>query len=144
LLTKSLDKEWLEQFNLIVNLETEINRINASHTLNIGLLRPDKLPLEADKQLILFRIIQEALQNAVRHSGANKISISIEVRSGIIDMSIKDNGKGFISDGNTTGMGIRNMKHRAALLKGSVEWGSTKEGSSVLISVPINERPNEN
>ena len=71
LLTRSLDKEWLEQFSLLDNLATEINRINAAHILKISLDQPDKLPLETDSQLMLFRIVQEALQNAVRCTSSN-------------------------------------------------------------------------
>jgi signal transduction histidine kinase len=138
-LTKSLDKEWLEQFNLVANLETEINRINASHLLNILLKAPEKLPLEADKQLMLFRIIQEALQNTVRHSGASEINIQFSTRNEMIDMSISDNGRGFATGNVTSGLGMRNMKHRTGLLKGSINWTSSEEGSSVHISIPINE-----
>ena len=142
-LTKSLDKEWLERFNLIANLETEINRLNAAQTLKILLETPAKLPLEADKQLMLFRIIQEALQNAVRHSGAPEIRILIITEAGLIQVNISDNGRGF-SAAEKPGLGMRNMKHRAGLLKGNISWHSTAEGSSVQITIPINKQDHEN
>ena len=71
-LSKSLDKEWLAQFDLIDNLATEINRINAGLILEIHFSHPGKLSLTVEKQIILFRIIQEALQNAIKHSEAQK------------------------------------------------------------------------
>lgn len=144
LLTKSMDKEWLEQFNLIANLETEVNRINTSQMLNIKLDTPNKLPLQTDKQLMLFRIIQEALQNAVRHANASTIEVVINIDYQNVNTLIIDNGRGFTVDVNTTGLGMRNMKYRTELLKGNIIWTSTAQGSTVNISIPLTEQNNEN
>jgi signal transduction histidine kinase len=69
-LSKSLNREWLQQFNFIENLEGEINRINAAKSLQIHLFRPPALSLKADEQIILFRIVQEILQNSIKHAQA--------------------------------------------------------------------------
>ncbi|RYD87748.1 MAG: hypothetical protein EOP50_20265, partial [Sphingobacteriales bacterium] len=66
--SKSLDKQWLEQFHLVANLQAEINRINAGRELEARLEVHNALDLPADKQIILFRIVQEAMQNAVKHA----------------------------------------------------------------------------
>jgi signal transduction histidine kinase len=144
LLTKSMDKEWLEKFNLIANLVTEVNRINASQMLNIRLRTLSRLFLETDKQLMLFRIIQEALQNAIRHAGASQIEIIINTDNVNINTLITDNGRGFTVDDRTTGLGMRNMKHRTDLLKGNITWTSAGKGSIVHISIPISQHANEN
>ncbi|MDO3627584.1 sensor histidine kinase [Mucilaginibacter sp. BT774] len=143
-LTKAMDKEWLEQFDLVANLETEIKRINAANRLTIRMETPKALPLEADKQLMLFRIVQEALQNAVRHSGASEIGIAVSTGTTGIDLSIMDNGKGFKNNLKSEGLGIRNMKHRTSLLKGTIEWTSNDSGSAVRISIPLTDTAHEN
>lgn len=135
-LSKSLDKEWLEQFDLIENLTTEINRINAGKMLSIDFSHSGKLPLTSEKQIILFRIIQEGLQNIIKHAQAK--NINLEIKTGDLNLSvhIHDDGKGF-SEISGNGLGIRNMKHRAKLLGGTITWSQPETGSSVTIEIPI-------
>ncbi|MEO8568325.1 MAG: ATP-binding protein [Ginsengibacter sp.] len=137
-LSKSLDKEWLEQFDLVENLSTEIKRINAGLILTIHFLHPDKLLLNAEKQIILFRIIQEVLQNAIKHAEAKNIEIKIESQPDNITVNIEDDGKGFIQTAND-GLGIRNMKHRTKLLGGNITWNTKANGSSISIRLPFKE-----
>ena len=137
-LSKSLDKEWLEQFNLIDNLTTEINRINAGLILEIHFSHPGELPLKPEEQIILFRIIQEALQNAIKHSEARNIRIEIETQTENILINITDDGKGFEPISND-GLGMRNMKHRTKLLGGNITWNTPANGSSITIQLPVKE-----
>lgn len=138
-LSKSLSKEWLEQFDLVENLTTEVNRINSADAVKLHLSHPEKLSLEADKQIILFRIVQEAIQNAVKHSSAKNIYINIATQNNILTTTIKDDGSGFNQANVSDGVGIINMKHRAKLLGGMVEWQTTNEGSTVLITLPAKQ-----
>jgi len=62
-LSKSLNKDWLEKFNFIENLSTEAKRIEATKQFEISLSHPESIDLPVDRQLILFRIVQEAIQN---------------------------------------------------------------------------------
>lgn len=137
-LSKSLSKEWREQFDLIENLKTEVGRINSAGTVALHLSSPDKLLLEADKQIILFRIVQEAIQNAIKHASAKNIYINI-IQDNNILTTIKDDGTGFSQENMSDGVGIINMKHRAKLLGGTVEWQSNDEGSTVLITLPAKQ-----
>jgi signal transduction histidine kinase len=138
-LSKSLSKEWLEKFDLIENLATEVNRINSADAVKLYLTHPDKLSLEADKQIILFRIIQEAIQNAIKHSSAKNIYISITQHDNVLATTVKDDGSGFSMENMSDGVGIINMKHRAKLLGGTVEWLSSDEGSTVNITLPVKQ-----
>lgn len=135
-LTRAIDKDWLAQFDLIANLQTEIARINAIGSLNITMDTDKQLPLGNDKQLLLFRIIQEAIQNAIRHSGASNIKIIVTYNDEKLDVNINDNGQGFNIKSNT-GLGMRNMRDRAGLLKGKIEWQSDSLGSAVIVQIPI-------
>ena len=137
-LSKSLDKEWLDRFDLVENLSTEINRINEAKMLAIHFSHPGKLPLKAEEQIILFRIIQEALQNAIKHSEAQNIRIEIETQNENIIVTITDDGKGFEPISND-GLGIQNMKHRTKLLGGNITWNIPASGSSITIQLPVKE-----
>lgn len=138
-LSKSLDKEWLEQFNFVENLNTEIARINAGNTLSIRFSYDHQLDLNADQQIILFRIVQEAIQNAIKHAYPESISISAIHDEGLLYISVIDDGKGFEAGMHSPGMGLSNMKHRCQLLGGTINWTSHEgKGTVINISIPIN------
>ncbi|MDE3143978.1 MAG: hypothetical protein KGL19_07475 [Bacteroidota bacterium] len=143
-LSKSLNKEWLQQFNFIENLETEIKRINASQVLQITFLYDDHLPLQTDAQIILFRIVQEALQNAIKHSGAKNINIVLEEKDDSCFVTLTDDGKGFEDAAKqASGIGIMNMQHRTKLLGGTIEWLSSNKGTTIKIQLPVKKDQND-
>ncbi len=137
-LSKSFNKEWLAQFSLIENLQNEINRINASNEFVASLRHPEELYLSVDKQLILFRITQECLQNAIKHAAATHFDIVINDLQTALAIFIKDNGIGFNPENTSKhGIGIINIKHRVAVLSGVVEWRSQQDGTTVYIKIPV-------
>ena len=138
-LSKSLNKEWLHQFNLIQNLETEIERVNTAHVLKMELQTTVRfLPLAPEAQVMLFRIIQEAMHNSIKHANAKSIRIAIELNE-LIRVSIADDGLGFQNaEADVHGVGIINMKHRTNLLGGTIKWvPGVPAGTEVRIELPI-------
>ncbi|MES2374683.1 MAG: ATP-binding protein [Bacteroidota bacterium] len=138
-LSKSLNREWLQQFNFIENLEGEINRINAAKDLEIQLFRPAALSLKAEAQIILFRIVQEILQNSMKHAQAKNIEINIKEDNDTLSINITDDGTGFDEMNTLKSVGILNIKHRTHLLGGTVQWNSSVgTGTHVNIALPVN------
>ena len=138
-LSKSLNKEWLHQFNIVDNLKAEIERINAARTIHVAYTTSTTyLPLQAEAQVMLFRIVQEALQNSIKHAQAQNIAIQTLFNDGHIIATVEDDGIG-IKDGKPlTGIGIMNMQHRTKLLGGTIEWKRLPEkGTQVLITLPV-------
>jgi signal transduction histidine kinase len=138
-LSKSLNEEWLHQFNLIENLHSEVDRLHASRQIALRVeTKIYMLPLEPKEQVMLFRIVQEALQNSIKHAHASTISIAIECGDGSIGLLITDDGQGFEPEKTpSSGVGIRNMKHRIHLLHGHIEWDSAPDrGTRVSITLP--------
>ena len=138
-LSKSLDKEWLQQFDFIGNLQAEVKRINAMQTLQVSFSHPEKLLLQPEEQIILFRIVQEAIQNSIKHSQAQQIDINVSHSVASLIVSIIDNGKGFEKDVMmSAGLGLKNMKHRTQLMGGTIEWKSSPgNGSTVMLKLPV-------
>jgi signal transduction histidine kinase len=137
-LSKSLNKEWLQQFNFLENLQTEIERINSSNTIKIHFNHPQKIPFNADEQVILFRIVQESVQNIMKHAEANIINIEIKEDASFLQIIINDNGLGFEKNNiGIHGIGMLNMKHRTELLGGKINWESSMKGTKVTIQLPI-------
>jgi len=85
----------------------------------------------------VFRITQEALQNAVRHGHAQKIDVQIVFGDGHFVLRVSDDGQGF-KRGDSPGMGIRSMQHRARLFDGKLNISSRPgEGTQVTCTVPV-------
>jgi signal transduction histidine kinase len=145
-LSKSLNKEWLHQFNLIENLETETARINSANFIKASLVTSTRqVPRSAQDQVVLFRIIQEAIHNSIKHSDAKTVQIMIHLNNGI-QIIVSDDGSGLTVDRKTIdGVGIMNMKHRTEVLGGTIQWSSNiSNGTDVEINIPTLKMTDEN
>jgi signal transduction histidine kinase len=134
-LSKVLSKEWLEQFDLFKNLEQEVIRINSGKSTLIELKVNTEIYLASKEQIILFRIIQEALQNAIKHAQPSLIKVDLENYDDHLKVGICDDGTGFSKD-YQGGLGQLNMKQRAQLLGGNITWHS-ENGKGCLVEIFI-------
>lgn len=80
----------------------------------------------------LFRIVQEAVNNAVRHGHSSKLLIRMTAENGRLCLTIADNGIGVIEDGEKTGMGLRIMAFRAKMIQALLEIRDGEEGGTVV------------
>ena len=90
-------------------------------------------------ELIVYRCIQEILNNAVKHSGANEIKIIFWQSACIFKVMISDNGKGFEpSNSPKNGMGLINISERISIINASIDIQSTlNKGTQITLFVPI-------
>jgi len=100
----------------------------------------DRLPSYVETAV--FRIVQEALTNILKHAGANRAKVDVAQRDGRIEMTITDDGRGFNLNEVTTsregGMGLLGMRERAGLLGGTMTIHSTSGGGTRLeVAIPI-------
>lgn len=96
--------------------------------------------IDANAETVLYRVVQECVNNVIKHSGANHLDISLIKDIDGISITIEDNGKGFDVDQKEKedGMGLKNMLTRIEYLKGTIEFNSTpSKGTLVAIHVPI-------
>jgi len=96
--------------------------------------------LDSNVETVLYRIVQECVNNVIKHSGANTLDISLIKDTEGIAATIEDNGSGFDCKDNTKfeGIGLRNIISRVQFLKGSVEFDSAPgKGTLVAIHVPF-------
>ena len=138
-LSKSFSSEWLQQFNLIENLRNELGRINSAGNMRANLdASIDIIPFSSEVQVIIFRIIQEALQNVLKHSDARNILVVLKQYENRLKIKVQDDGKGFETDGASNGLGTINMRTRTGLLGGTIYWDSdTSNGTQVSIEIPV-------
>lgn len=95
--------------------------------------------LPSKYEVALFRLIQESVQNALKHAAASQIQVKFEQRKGNITVVIKDNGKGFdVNERKAESFGIMGMEERVELLEGEISIDSKiGVGTIVIIQVPL-------
>jgi two-component system NarL family sensor kinase len=141
LLSHSLATGLVERRDLQDAIQAELSRIQTFSNIECSLSSLTIHELEPEQKLFLFRIVQEALQNILKHAEATKISITLDTTEEHYLMSIKDNGKGFDVDAvsESTSLGLLNMRERVTLLKGQLKVESAPgSGTSIDILIPLN------
>ncbi|WP_338376269.1 tetratricopeptide repeat protein [uncultured Flavobacterium sp.] len=95
----------------------------------------EKIKLDSKTGITLYRIIQESVNNAIKHAKATQISVTIVVKSDNIKINITDNGKGFDYKTIEKGNGINSLEKRAKEIKASIQFIS-QNGMQVVVEVP--------
>jgi len=101
-------------------------------------------PISSEIGMTLFRILQEALHNAVKHSGVKRIDVQLSERSNELQLTIVDAGKGFDVEAarQGRGLGLASMEERARLVKGTVSFESRPmSGTTIYVRVPLDLEP---
>jgi signal transduction histidine kinase len=96
--------------------------------------------LDSNTETVLYRVIQECVNNVIKHSGANNLDISLIKDTDGIACTVEDNGRGFDINNKQKfeGIGLKNISSRVAFLKGTVDFDSSPgKGTLVAIHVPI-------
>lgn len=98
----------------------------------------DLSDLGDDAQLVVYRVAQEALSNAARHSGAAHVAVTLRRREdGGVELEVGDDGRGFAFDESERGLGIAGMRERALLIGGELTIESRPgRGTTVRLTVP--------
>lgn len=129
--------------SLSVALKELIDKTNSSK-LNINLsIEGLQEKLNDAIEIVMYRVIQECINNIIKHADASEITIKIQQNNQKISAEIIDNGKGFDvqkkNQQNNGGIGLENMKSRIEFLKGTYHLQSTiGQGTKVQILIPIN------
>lgn len=85
--------------------------------------------------LNIYRIIQEAVGNSLKHARASRISVVMEWKLPNLEIRVSDNGNGAATDG--PGIGIQTMKERVTALKGTFTMKSTRSGTTIIVLIPV-------
>ena len=94
----------------------------------------DDVFLDTSQSLDLLRIVQEALTNALRHSGANRVEVTISSAAGVLALEVRDNGSGFEAGMNgPEGTGMRSMRARARRLHADLTVESSHAGVAMRL-----------
>lgn len=123
------------------SIENDLDRIVASQRIKCNFTQSGNVQaLDKERELILYRIIQESVANAVRHGNPSAIYVGMNYQPTSLNVTIEDNGKGFDSavTRQHKGIGIANMEERMKLLNGTVLITSElTKGTKVHLNIPL-------
>ncbi len=131
-LSRDIHPAVLEDLGLVQALEVEVKRLKEHSKLDIQFFRPLNLPrLSPNVELCVYRIAQEALRNAIQHSGSSRVNLRLATDAEGVELRIEDFGCGFDASQrhSQNGIGLHTMQERARLAGGILEIASRSEPS---------------
>jgi signal transduction histidine kinase len=117
----------------------DLSQIMKSHHIQVSNRMKDLDRIEGEDRAIMFyRILQEMVNNIIKHSEASKVQLSSQVENDKLKIEIRDNGKGVSTEAWETGqnLGFKNIKSRITYLQGSIALDNTK-GTRFNITIPL-------
>jgi len=147
-LSKTLDYNTVQQFGLLSSLALEVERIQQIGQVDMHLVKSgESYSLGEQTEIVLLRMVQESINNALKHANARNLTVSTDYKSDEFILTITDDGKGFnVEEASAraleqSGAGLNNLKRRAALLGGSYTIDSRPgEGTRIQIRLSTNQK----
>ena len=138
-LALGLRPSMLDDFGLQPAVEWHIRDVSRRHRVAIDLATDGEFDdLPDQHRTCVYRVVQEALTNCVRHSGATRIQVTLVGRGSALEVSISDNGVGFDRAARHSSFGLRGIEERVRELNGVVQLRSSKgAGTSLAITLPL-------
>ena len=139
-ISKSLNADIIIQQGLLKALEEEIERIRHTDQFELEYeVKGSPVFMDSNKELIIFRIIQEAVNNAIKHAAPLAITIEITASDSHLQLTIIDDGVGLDSASRLETGGLKNMQVRAQLLSAhvNIDKGPHGKGTCVQVSLPL-------
>jgi PAS domain S-box-containing protein len=142
-LARGLHPSVLDDHGLGVALSRYAAEYAATHRIVVDLRQGelDSSNLSSAVQIGLYRILQEALTNVARHSGAKAVSIRFACSPSALEVAVRDNGCGFDTKAAAVvaahRLGMQGMRERAAMLGGTVSFTSNGKGTKIHVHIPV-------
>lgn len=141
-ISRDLMPQALIRKGLLTALEEFIGELNAGTGPVLTLEAPIQLDLPKDFEINIYRILQEIINNALKHAQATTIQVSIEQSPEQVRLSVSDNGRGFVPEtinADSAGLGLKNIMSRVDIMKGDLYLDSSPgKGTRYTIEIPLN------
>jgi signal transduction histidine kinase len=140
---KTLNTDFINEAGLATCIEYQLHFLEKTGLYTTRFYMSDSwCKSEPETELVLFRVVQELLNNIVKHAEAAAIEVKLECQAGKLMITVCDDGKGFVPAAlvpanGEKGLGLGNMKKRIGIIQGHILIDSTPgKGTSVQIEVP--------
>jgi two-component system sensor histidine kinase UhpB len=129
-----------EETSLKEMIELLIEPMRKTKQFNIS-LQVDEFEhgvIDSEIQTNLYRMVQEQMNNIIKHAQASKIKISVKLTKKLVKLNVTDNGKGFDTSSSKDGIGLENMKRRAEMFSGKCKFKSSPgNGCELHVEIPL-------
>lgn len=143
-ITRDLVPTTLERFGLAAAIEEFINKLEEDNNLRLSFhSNTEDAPRQSQKvELTIYRIMQELVNNSIKHSKCSQIEINLQINSKFIGLMVTDNGIGFdpemIKESNLAGLGLLGIESRLAIVDGTIEYDKPKTGGcQAFAQIPV-------
>jgi two-component system NarL family sensor kinase len=137
-LSKTLNLDWVETLTLDEFISQQLEKIQSTGYCHTSLQSDHSFQdLRQDQKLVLIRVVQECLNNAIKHATPNHISIRISRKNKVRSIEIRDDGAGFDSTQPTTGSGLYNLAKRMEMIGGKFTIvAAPGQGTAITLELP--------
>ena len=141
-LSQSLHPSILDELGLESTIEWYLSTFERQFAIHVSYEKPAGLgPVDEQTAIHVYRVLQEALANVARHSGAKAATVRLRTRDNVLELDVEDRGRGLTPDIAQRGLGLVAMRERAALLGGTLDVAAAPDGGTIVrLRVPVNTR----
>jgi signal transduction histidine kinase len=140
-LSKTLDPQYIARNGLAACVRRELELIEKTGLFKTSFILSGKeTRADPSQEIVIHRIIQEALNNAIKHSEAKELKVELAYTPAQLTVQIADNGKGLAADMDSLhGSGLHNMRSRSGLINAAFSIDSAPmQGTRIRIQLPLN------
>jgi signal transduction histidine kinase len=137
-LSQALHPVMLDEAGLESTLDWYIPTVERQTGIEISYEKQgEPFPVDGSAGVHVYRVLQEALNNVARHSGAKRASVRLRFLPSTLELEIQDHGTGFPERPNRRGIGLVAMRERAELMGGQINFSRPPEGGTLVhLAVP--------
>jgi signal transduction histidine kinase len=142
-ISHNLNPSALDDIGLVEAISEMVDRINAAGKLSVEFdhLRFRLEHLTSDQRITIYRILQESLNNTLKHAGATHVWITLYSNEAHLLLTVRDNGCGFDLAKTKKGLGLRNILHRVEYNHGKIKIDSTPaKGCIIKVLLPVPQK----
>ncbi len=139
-LARQLRPTALDDLGLAAAIAGQVDQVSHSGISTELVEDGDFSDLDSDVQLVVYRVAQEALSNAARHSGADRIDVTLRRGGEGVELEVSDDGRGFAFEESESGLGITGMRERALLLGAELTIES-RPGNGTTVRLAVDPPP---
>jgi signal transduction histidine kinase len=138
-LSQALHPSILDELGLESAIEWYLSTVEKQHGIGVTYARSgDAATLPAGHGIHVYRVLQEAISNAARHSGAGHVTVRLRRIDGTLELEVEDRGRGIDTATSRRGLGLVTMRERAALLGGVLSFHTPPDGGTLVrLRVPL-------
>ena len=137
--SQSLHPSILEELGLESTIDWYLSTVQKQFGIEVSYQRlGERAVVDEQTAIHVYRVLQEALANVARHSGARHAFVRLRATASNLELEVEDHGRGIVADVSRRGLGLVAMRERAALLGGTLEFLQPPEGGTLVrLKVPI-------